>query len=54
MPQTLSTDDAGFAELTDEQRERRVVAARAVLRQAIKLVGIERTADLLLTEAGRR
>lgn len=51
MPSAL--DDAGFDELTAEQQARRLVAARAVLREAIRLVGIERTAHLLLQAAGR-
>lgn len=47
----MSTDP--FTELSPEQQARRVVAARAVLREAIRLVGLERVAELVLKEAGR-
>ena len=40
-------------ELTPEQQARRVVAANAVLKECFRLVGIERTAGLVLKAAGR-
>lgn len=44
---TVPSDD-DWATLTDEQQQRRLVAARAVLREACRLVGPVRVANLLI------
>ena len=49
---TLSDLPKGWEDLDEAQRARRVVAARAVLRESVRLVGATQVAGLLIEEFG--